>query len=468
MLTDMTATSKEAKKSSLFIAIKGFAADGAEFIHEAYNNGCRIIAVREEIYEKVAQKFEDALVIPLKRERPFLSLAAATFFKPFPGSLSAVTGTNGKTSVVGFVYQIWKKLGIPGARIGTLGLESHNYKIHERNLTTPDPIFFAKTLHELHKNGVTHVITEASSHGLEQRRLYGFPFQTAALTFFGQDHLDYHLTIENYRAAKKLLFTEVLEDNGTVIINPSYKENLPFMEDLEGKRRVTYGDKGSDVTLKKRSVNVSGQFCTLEIFGKAYNIRFPLFGKFQLENALCALSIVIQTCPEKLDDAVMALETLQSIEGRLEYIGKSKKGGKVFIDYAHTPDAFEVLLSALKETSPGKLKIVFGCGGDRDSLKRRLMGKVAQQYADLTVITDDNPRSEDPSVIRNMILEGNPNAEIIPDRREAIHKTVAELEKGDILVIAGKGRDFGQIVKGTIYPFDDTLEIKAALSGSIS
>lgn len=317
--------------------------------------------------------------------------------------------------------------------------------------------------------GVTHLALEASSHGLSQCRLDGVNIKAAAFTNLSRDHLDYHETMEAYFTAKSRLFQELLASDGTAVLNadvPEY-ERLQEIAVRRGIRVLTYGDEGRDICLKRRQPTTKGQDIELVVAGKEYHLSVPLVGGFQIMNALCALGLVLAQMPDDSvlhEKAVKALEHLEGVPGRLQPVTGHPAGAAIYVDYAHTPDALERVLEALRPHTDGRLFCIIGCGGDRDRGKRPVMAKVAAEKADIAIITDDNPRSEDPASIRADMMAGAPQAREIADRRMAIQSAVSELQKGDILVIAGKGHETGQIIKGVTEPFDDAAEAKAAIS----
>ncbi|MEK7820209.1 MAG: UDP-N-acetylmuramoyl-L-alanyl-D-glutamate--2,6-diaminopimelate ligase, partial [Pseudomonadota bacterium] len=394
------------------------------------------------------------------------ALMAARFFARQPATVVAVTGTNGKTSTVHFLRQIWTALGHRAAGIGTLGLiGADGARTPSGGLTTPDPAELHRLLRDLADGGVAHLAMEASSHGLDQHRLDGVRLKAAAFTNLTRDHLDYHRDMGTYGAAKRRLFAELLPEDGVAIIHAAAPGAEDILETCRRARRriVTYGTEGADVALLAARPSPNGQRLELSVFGAARTVVLPLVGGFQVENALCALALAV-VCGADAERALACLEKLDSVPGRLEKAGETRTGAAVYVDYAHTPDALANVLAALRPHTPGKLAVVFGCGGDRDAGKRPEMGRIAARDADAVIVTDDNPRGEDASSIRRAILAACPGAEDIADRRQAIRTAVARLRAGDVLVLAGKGHEQGQIVGAEARPFDDRTEARAALA----
>jgi UDP-N-acetylmuramoyl-L-alanyl-D-glutamate--2,6-diaminopimelate ligase len=381
-----------------------------------------------------------------------------------------VTGTNGKTSVASFTRQIWARLGHKAASLGTLGLVAPG-KPPRDSLTTPDPVLLHAQLAELADAGVDHLALEASSHGLDQYRLDGVALTAAGFTNITRDHLDYHQTMEAYFAAKVRLFERVLPRRGTAVLNAD-SGAYPFLEAVckrRDQRVISFGTGTADLALRERRPSATGQDLTLSVFGTTEILHLPLPGAFQALNALCALGLVIGSGAEPRT-ALPALERLEGVRGRLELAATTPGGAPIYVDYAHTPDAIETVLEALRPHAVGRLVVIFGCGGDRDPGKRPLMGEVAARLADRVVVTDDNPRSEDPAAIRRAALAGcgrvDRAVEVVEigDRAEAIRAAVSGLGPTDLLVVAGKGHEQGQIVGGTVKPFDDVTVVRDAVS----
>jgi UDP-N-acetylmuramoyl-L-alanyl-D-glutamate--2,6-diaminopimelate ligase len=393
---------------------------------------------------------------------------AAAFYARQPEHIVAVTGTNGKTSTAWFTQQLWEALGLRAASLGTLGIRGleiealRNAKL--TSMTTPDMVSLMATLADIAVSKVDHLAMEASSHGLSQYRLDGVRIQAAAFTNLTRDHLDYHPDMDDYFAAKARLFSEVLAEGGVAVLNADVPE-FKRLADICAQRNITvldYGRNAQAIRLVERTALAQGQALVIAIHGKNYNVTLPLVGEFMVMNALAALGLVLAELPERAGDLVQALGTLKGAPGRLQFV-PGHKDAAVYVDYAHTPDALENILKSLRPHTEGKLYCVVGCGGDRDPGKRPIMGRLAATLADVAVITDDNPRSEDPAKIRAAMMQDAPGAQEIGDRRAAIGWAVAQLNKGDVLVIAGKGHEQGQIIAGRVEPFDDVEEAARAI-----
>jgi UDP-N-acetylmuramoyl-L-alanyl-D-glutamate--2,6-diaminopimelate ligase len=391
---------------------------------------------------------------------------AARFYVHQPRVIAAVTGTNGKTSVAAFTRQIWQRLGFRAASIGTLGLVAPNLQ-RPGALTTPDPVDLHRILRELADDGIEYLAMEASSHGLEQFRLDGVRIGAAGFTNLSRDHLDYHDSMEAYLAAKMRLFEAVMAPGGTAVLNADAPEfdALAQICVARGHEIISYGAAGEDLRLEASQPSEQGQHVTLTVLGERAEMKLPLFGAFQAHNVLCALGLAI-ACGANHEAALEAIEYLKGPRGRLELVARHPSGAPVYVDYAHTPDALENVLEALRSHATGRLVLVFGCGGDRDPGKRPLMGAVASRLADVVIVTDDNPRSEDPAAIRRQIMapQGAPGAREIGLRGEAIRAALALLERDDLLLIAGKGHETGQIVGEEVHPFDDADVARAAVA----
>jgi len=461
-ISGLTADSREVQPGWLFAALPGAKADGARFVSDAIAKGAAAVLV------KAGADVAEAAHIPVlasAEPRRALALMAARFFAAQPDKIVAVTGTSGKTSVAEFTRQIFAARGRKAASLGTIGLVKPDGSVYG-GLTTPDPVTLHRTLAELAGEGFTHLAFEASSDGLAQHRLDAVKLKAAAFTNLGRDHLNTHHTVEAYRDAKLRLFTELLPADGAAVLNADTRnanEELILRLALScGRRAMTVGMRGE--TLKLESVARDGfaQRLSVRHAGKSYAIRLPLIGDYQAANALLAAGLAIAT-GEAADAVFGALETLKGVKGRLEIAGELR-GGLVVIDYAHKPDALIAALDALRPFAPGKLVCVFGCGGDRDKGKRPIMGQIAAAKADTVIVTDDNPRSEKPDAIRAEILAGAPGAIEIGDRAEAIRSAVQGLAKGDVLLVAGKGHETGQIIGARVLPFSDHAAVQAALA----
>jgi UDP-N-acetylmuramoyl-L-alanyl-D-glutamate--2,6-diaminopimelate ligase len=396
--------------------------------------------------------------------RRALALAAAKFFPNQPATMIAVTGTNGKTSVASFVRQIWAALGEQAASVGTIGLVSPSGET-SGSLTTPDPVALHELLDRLAREGVTHMAMEASSHGLDQRRLDGVKLAAGAFTNLTRDHLDYHATLDDYRAAKMRLF-ETLLPPGAAAVADADESDASIVAGIATRRGLKFfgvGRTGKDLKLISAAIDGFAQRLKVQAQGRMYAVKLPLVGGFQVSNALAAAGLAIAT-GSKTDAVLAALENLKGASGRLEFAG-DKNGAPIFIDYAHTPDALDNALAALRPYAKGTLAVVLGAGGDRDPGKRPLMGAAAAKGADRVYVTDDNPRSEDPAAIRAAIMKSAPNAKEIGDRTDAIREAVSALKPGDVLLVAGKGHESGQILRDRTIPYTDHAAVKAALEG---
>jgi len=453
--------SRKAAKGFLFFAVAGAKADGAHFARQAVNAGAVAVAAERAIDDLPAH----IAVVPVKNVRRALALAAAAFFPRQPATIAAVTGTSGKTSVASFTRQIWTALGHQAASIGTIGVTSPKGEVYG-SLTTPDPIELHRTLDTLAGDGVTHLALEASSHGLDQHRLDGVRVSAGAFTNLSRDHLDYHPTLEAYLAAKLLLFETLVVPGGTAVIDLDncYGQQVVEAARRRGLKIFTVGEQGDDIRLVDGAIDRFAQKIRLRHDGRELTLRLPLVGAFQVQNAAVAAGLAIATGAEPAR-VFAALEILTGAKGRLELAG-TRNGAPIFVDYAHKPDALAKALDALRPYAGRYLVVVFGCGGDRDKGKRPLMGAIAAAKADRVIVTDDNPRSENPGTIRAEILAAAPDAVEIGDRGEAIRAGIAGLERGDVLLIAGKGHESGQIVGDKILPFSDQDAVAAALKGT--
>jgi UDP-N-acetylmuramoyl-L-alanyl-D-glutamate--2,6-diaminopimelate ligase len=453
----LTADSRVVQPGFLFAALPGLRQDGRSFAADAVTRGAAAILTDKVAALALTQEQRDRIAI-VTDENPHrrLALLAARFSGRQPRTICAVTGTNGKTSVVHFTREIWTTIGRPAASLGTLGLVSPVGR-RPGALTTPDPVALHRDLADLARQGIEHVAIEASSHGLYQFRLDGVSVAAAAFTNLTRDHLDYHGDMAHYRAAKERLFTALLSPGVYAVLNRDSDEfaRLKALCRDGGHPVIAYGaDPAADLRLVVCEPQVGGQALVLELFGKRHELVLPLAGEFQAMNALGALGLVVAT-GAPADAATEALAGLTEVPGRLQFVAANEGGGAIVVDYAHTPDALATVLAALRPHARGRLVALFGCGGDRDAGKRPLMGEVGTRLADRVYITDDNPRTELPAKIRRAILEAAPNAIEIGDRRQAIAMAIADLAPDDLLVIAGKGHETGQIIGNETYPFDD-------------
>jgi UDP-N-acetylmuramoyl-L-alanyl-D-glutamate--2,6-diaminopimelate ligase len=459
----LASDSREVKPGYLFAALSGTRADGAQFIGDAVARGAVAVLGRPELAAHAR-----ALGVPfLVDENPRLRLAhlAAHFFAAQPSTIAAVTGTNGKTSVAVFLRQIWVSEGLRAASLGTIGLVAPAGEIALKH-TTPDPIALHALLAELKHDGIEHLALEASSHGLDQYRLDGVRISAAAFTNITRDHLDYHATFENYLNAKLRLFSELVCEGGVAVVNADaqYADRICAAAGAQDIRLLTVGQAGRDLRLVSQKPRGDGQDLQVLFRGTSREISLPLAGSFQASNALVAAGLALGL-GEPEEKVFAALSHLKGAPGRLEKVAYAASGAPVYVDYAHTPDALETVLRALRPHVSRRLYVIFGCGGDRDKGKRPLMGAAAAKYADAVTVADDNPRSEDAAAIRSEVLKGCPGAREIGDRAEAIRTGIAALRSGDVLIIAGKGHENGQIIGGVTRPFSDREEaIKAAVA----
>jgi UDP-N-acetylmuramoyl-L-alanyl-D-glutamate--2,6-diaminopimelate ligase len=456
-IVGITADSRTVQSGFLFAALTGTRQDGRRFAADAVTRGAVAILTDDPTALALPpeQRNRVCIVIDANPQRR-LALMAARLHGRQPRTIAAVTGTNGKTSVVHFAREIWTALGQPAASLGTLGLVTAAER-RPGALTTPDPVALHRDLAALAERGIEHVAIEASSHGLHQFRLDGLSVAAAAFTNLTRDHLDYHGDMAHYRAAKERLFTALLTPGGSAVLNRDSAEfmRLEAVCRRDGHRVIAYGaDPAADLRLVAREPQTGGQSLVLEVFGRRQELLLPLAGEFQAMNALAALGLVIAT-GGAVAAATAALTGLTGVPGRLQFVAGPEGGAAIVVDYAHTPDALATVLMALRPHARGHLAVLFGCGGDRDAGKRPLMGEVATRLADRVYVTDDNPRTEPPAAIRRAILEAAPTAIEVGDRRAAIAKAVAELAPGDLLVIAGKGHETSQIIGTETYPFDD-------------
>lgn len=454
--------SREVKPGFLFAALAGVKADGAAFVKDAVARGAIAILGRPEVAD-VASGL-GVRFIAAENPRLALAQAAAAFFADQPRTIAAVTGTNGKTSVAVFLREIWTALEMRAASMGTIGVVAPRGSIKLDN-TTPGPVELHRLLADLKHDGIDHLALEASSHGLDQYRLDGVRISAAGFTNITRDHMDYHPSLEAYLAAKLRLFSEVVIEGGIGVVNADAPHAEDFLAAAKTRklRIIRVGEKGEELKLLSRAPHAGGQTLNVAYDSASYQIALPLAGAFQASNALVAAGLAIGL-GEDAAQVFAALERLKGAPGRLEKVAVAKTGAPVYVDYAHTPDALETVLKALRPHVAGKLAVIFGCGGDRDKGKRPLMGAAAAKFADRVIVTDDNPRGEDPAAIRAAALVGCPGAEEIGDRAEAIYAGIEALQTGDILVIAGKGHEAGQIAGGEVRPFSDREEaVKAAL-----
>ena len=459
VLAGLTLDSRKVQPGYLFAALAGTRADGASFVAEAVRRGAVAILAGTD----AALPLLDPAIAIVRDVNPRrrVALMAASFAGLQPATIAAVTGTNGKSSTVHFVRQLWSTLGLNAASIGTLGIFSAGFS-REAGLTTPDPVQLHADLATLAREGVTHLAIEASSHGLDQHRLDGLRLSAAAFTNLTHEHLDYHPSMEAYFKAKARLFEALLPEGGTAVVNADSNRaaELAGICRARGIRFWTYGTEGRDFRLVSDMPTASGQHLVIDALGTRYEVDLPLVGGFQASNALAALGLVVATGGD-VARTVAGLATLGGAAGRLQLVARHAGGASVYVDYAHKPEALETVLATLRPFAKGKLVVVFGCGGDRDRAKRPVMGEIATRLADFAIVTDDNPRSEDPAAVRAEILSGIPAnrknfAEVQAGRRAAIEQGMAALSSADdLLLIAGKGHETGQTIAGVTHPFDD-------------
>ncbi|RXT44341.1 UDP-N-acetylmuramoyl-L-alanyl-D-glutamate--2,6-diaminopimelate ligase [Bradyrhizobium betae] len=464
-VTGIALDSRAVKPGDLFFALAGSKTDGARFIDAAIAAGA-VAVVGDHAPPGSGVPF-----VTVANPRRALALAAAKFFPAQPATIAAVTGTSGKTSVAAFTRQIWERLGRASASIGTIGLVSPKRTVYG-SLTTPDPVALHRQLDEIAREGVTHLAFEASSHGLDQYRLDGVRVSAGGFTNLSRDHMDYHPTVAHYLAAKLRLFRELVPPGGAAVISADHECSAEAVNvaKARGLRVMAVGRNGDGTGEGIRLVNaeVSGfaQELSLVHRDRAYAVRLPLVGEFQIENALVSAGLAIGTGSDAAK-VFAGLEHLEGAKGRLERVGEHN-GAPVFVDYAHKPDALAKALQALRPYAKRRLIVVFGAGGDRDAGKRPIMGEIAADNADGIIITDDNPRSEKPEAIRAAILATAKGAREIGDRAAAIRTAIEELQEGDALLVAGKGHETGQIVGHEVLPFSDHEAVAAALASRVA
>ena len=465
-VTGLSSDSRSVKPGDLFFALAGFKTDGARFIEQAIVSGAVAVAGDHPPPGGCRVPF-----IATSNPRRALAIAAAHFYPRQPSTIAAVTGTSGKTSVAAFTRQIWQRLGDEAASIGTIGLVSPKRTVYG-SLTTPDPIALHRQLDEIARDGVTHLAFEASSHGLDQCRLDGVRISAGGFTNLSRDHLDYHPDVAHYLAAKLRLFRDLLPEGGAAVISADHECSQAVIDAAQERplRLITVGQKGDGtgegIRVVASAIDGFAQKLELDHLGRKYSVRLPLVGEFQIENAVVAAGLAIGTGSDP-GEVFAALEHLEGARGRLERVGEHNDA-PIFVDYAHKPDALAKALQALRPYAERKLVVVIGAGGNRDAGKRPLMGAIAAENADHVIVTDDNPRSENPATIRAAILAAAKGAIEIPDRNQAIRTAIAGLEKGDLLLIAGKGHETGQIIGDRVLPFSDHDAVASALSERVA
>ncbi|MFV0301596.1 MAG: UDP-N-acetylmuramoyl-L-alanyl-D-glutamate--2,6-diaminopimelate ligase [Paracoccus sp. (in: a-proteobacteria)] len=472
-ITGISLDSRQVRPGHLFAALPGSDRHGADFIQYALRMDAGAVLTDRrgaEIAADVLKGWPGALIVT-EDPRAALAGAAALWFEAQPAHVVAVTGTAGKTSVASFTRQIWQALGYSAISLGTMGVEG-DYQAKLTH-TTPDPLTLHRILSEAAAAGVTHAAMEASSHGLDQRRLDGVRIEAAAFTNFSQDHLDYHKSFDDYFAAKALLFNHILEEGAGAVINVDSDRGrqMAGIARDRGLSLTTVGiSEGADLRILDQRYDATGQDLRFAVKGKPHLVRLPLIGGFQAENVLAAMGLVM-AAGNTAEEIIAALPGLTTVRGRMELAARRENGATVFVDYAHKPGAVVAALQSLRPHVMGRIVVVIGAGGDRDRGKRPLMGEAAREFADVVIVTDDNPRTEDPAAIRAAVIAGaGPEATEVADRAEAILRGVDALQPGDALLIAGKGHESGQIVGQDVYPFDDAEQASvavAALDGRI-
>jgi UDP-N-acetylmuramoyl-L-alanyl-D-glutamate--2,6-diaminopimelate ligase len=442
---------RKVERGSVFGAFRGAVFNGEDFIGQAVDRGAVAVVARPDAEVERVPHLAD----PVPR-RLFAQLASR-FYAPYPNTVVAVTGTNGKTSTVEMTRQIWRMSGLRSASIGTLGVTTSDDQV-KTGLTTPDIVTFLHNMAGLDRMGTTHVAYEASSHGLDQHRCEGVTLTAAAFTNFSRDHLDYHETMESYFEAKMRLFEELLDPGKTSVIwtDDPRSEEVIERSSARGHKLLTVGRSGDTIRLVDQSATPLGQSLLLEYEDRSLKLSLPLIGAYQAANVLVAAGLAMAT-GTGFDRVFSAMQRVSPVRGRLERAVISREGVPVYVDYAHTPDALEAAIAALKLHVDGRLITVFGAGGDRDEGKRPEMGAVAVRMSDVVIVTDDNPRTEDPAAIRSAIMAGAPGATEVGDRRRAIAEAIAVARAGDIILVAGKGHETGQIIGDRVLPFDDAL-----------
>lgn len=458
-VTGLSSDSRQVRPGVVFFALAGSKADGSTYAADAAGRGAAaIVAAKGNTISGLSIP-----VLAVDDPRLALALSAARFFGKQPRTMVAVTGTSGKTSVAAFTRQIWEQAGFAAASIGTTGVVAPGRNEYG-SLTTPDPVALHQLLKELAEAGVTHASMEASSHGLDQRRLDGVKLAAGGFTNLGRDHMDYHPTVEDYHRAKLRLFDTLLPKGAPAVIFADDPWSQPTVHAARAASLnvLTVGRHGEFLTLKRVEYERRRQRAEVEADGVLHEIDLPLAGDFQIANALVSAGLAIST-GTSVDKALAALEKLKGAPGRLDLVGTTAAGAPVYVDYAHKPDALENVLTSVRPFTTGRVVVVFGCGGDRDRGKRPIMGEIATRLADVVIVTDDNPRTEIPETIRAAILAAAPGAIEIGDRRKAIHEAVAMLHAGDTLIVAGKGHEEGQTIGTETFHFSDLEEVREAL-----
>ena len=459
-ISGISSDSRSVKPGDLFFALAGTKADGAVYAQDAMSRGAAAVVTGP------STAISDAVVPVLKVDDPrrLLAISAANLFHTQPRTMVAVTGTAGKTSVASFVRQIWAQAGLAAAQIGTTGVIAPGRNDYG-SLTTPDPVTLHRLLADLANEGVSHAAMEASSHGLDQRRLDGVKLAAGAFTNLGRDHMDYHPTVEHYFQSKMRLFDTLLPNGAPAVIysDDEWSDKAITAAKSASLDVCTVGRKGDFLSLKRVEHFRDKQVAEIHHSGEIFEVHLPLAGDFQIANAIVSAGLAIVT-GVPASKALQALHHIHGAPGRLELVGHTKEGALCYVDYAHKPDALEKVLTSVRPFTTGRVVVVFGCGGDRDKGKRPIMGEVATRLADVSIVTDDNPRSEVPAQIRSEIMAAAKGAIEIGDRADAIRQAVHMLGAGDTLIVAGKGHEEGQIIGDKVLPFSDHEEIRKALA----
>tara|TARA_B100000586_G_scaffold219954_1_gene166962 strand:- start:926 stop:2359 length:1434 start_codon:yes stop_codon:yes gene_type:complete len=459
-ITGVTCDSREVKDGFIFVAINGEVDRGENYIPEAIEKGAKAIVASSSFKGHFDEKIA---LIKDNNPRKRLSEISALIYPKYPEIICAVTGTNGKTSTTNFLHQLWQLLNKNSSSIGTLGV-INNEEIKDINNTTPDPVALHRTLSDLHNSGVSHLVLEASSHGLAQHRIDGVKVRAAGFTNISQDHLDYHKNMEDYFIAKKRLFTEILpkENYAVICVDTESGRELSSIVKKSGRGVIEIGESANSFNLRRVTPSENGMDIIFQYSGRQFSIPLKVEGYFQAMNILCAVGLAIAS-GEPSERVFENMQHLKPISGRLEYCGKNIKGAKIYVDYAHTPAALTAAIFSLRELTENNIILVFGCGGERDKLKRSVMGGIASEYADFVIVTDDNPRNEDPEEIRSQIINNCNDALEISDRAEAIKKGIETGKKGDSIIIAGKGHEKYQVIGQDTIPFSDQETVRNIL-----